>query len=369
MSEYQYYEFAAVDRPLGPDELVEVRALSTRAHITPTSFVNEYEWGDFRGDPQYLVEQYYDAFLYLANWGTRQLMLRLPAALLDLAVAERYCVGGTVSAWSSHQNTIVAAVSEDEEGDFDWDGGVVLGSILPVRDEILSGDLRALYLMWLVEVGNGTVVSDEPEPPVPDGLATLTGSQTALAEFLRLDADLLAVAASGSGLRRRTPGPDIEALVADLPADARDALLVGLLRGHDPHLRATTLRRMGGPAVEGEARRTAGELVSAASARREGRDRAEKERRERASAENARLAAHARRRVLDELAAEGERAWNRVAMRVAEKRLVGYDIAVALLADLQEVTGDAEFNRRIAELKEEHRRKPAFLQRLAAAGL
>src|SRR3954447_10590393 len=73
MSEYQYYEFAAVDRPLDSRELAQVRALSTRAQITSTSFVNTYHWGDFRGSPRAMVERYYDAFLYVANWGTRQL--------------------------------------------------------------------------------------------------------------------------------------------------------------------------------------------------------------------------------------------------------------------------------------------------------
>jgi hypothetical protein len=37
VSEYQYYEFAAVDRPLGARDLDTLRGLSTRAHITPTS--------------------------------------------------------------------------------------------------------------------------------------------------------------------------------------------------------------------------------------------------------------------------------------------------------------------------------------------
>ena len=64
MSEYQYYEFLAVDRPLDTKALAAVRALSTRARITPTSFVNTYQWGDFKGDPRALVERYYDAFLY-----------------------------------------------------------------------------------------------------------------------------------------------------------------------------------------------------------------------------------------------------------------------------------------------------------------
>jgi hypothetical protein len=77
MSEYQYYEFLAVDRPLTVAEQAEVRELSTRARITSTSFTNEYHWGDFRGDPRALMRRYYDAHLYLANWGTHQIMLRL----------------------------------------------------------------------------------------------------------------------------------------------------------------------------------------------------------------------------------------------------------------------------------------------------
>ena len=35
MSEYQYYEFLAIDRPLTKDEIGELRKLSTRATITP----------------------------------------------------------------------------------------------------------------------------------------------------------------------------------------------------------------------------------------------------------------------------------------------------------------------------------------------
>jgi hypothetical protein len=51
VSEYQYYEFLALDRPLTAAEQAEVRRLSTRARITATSFTNEYHWGGFRGSP------------------------------------------------------------------------------------------------------------------------------------------------------------------------------------------------------------------------------------------------------------------------------------------------------------------------------
>jgi hypothetical protein len=48
VSEYQYYEFAAVDRPLTSREQGELRALSTWADITATSFVNTYQCDDFK---------------------------------------------------------------------------------------------------------------------------------------------------------------------------------------------------------------------------------------------------------------------------------------------------------------------------------
>jgi hypothetical protein len=87
---------------------------------------------------------------------------------------------------------------EDAEGS--------LSAIVGVRAEIAAGDLRPLYLAWLA--GYGTWERDEDafdrehddelEPPVPPGLATLTASQQALADFLRLDDDLLNVAATTS---------------------------------------------------------------------------------------------------------------------------------------------------------------------------
>jgi hypothetical protein len=71
MSEYQYYEFLALDQPLTDKQRAELRSLSTRAEISATRFVNEYHWGNFTGDPRMMMERYFDAFLYLANWGDK----------------------------------------------------------------------------------------------------------------------------------------------------------------------------------------------------------------------------------------------------------------------------------------------------------
>ena len=71
MSEYQYYEFAAIDRPLNVAERQRLRAISSRARITATGFVNTYNFGDLKADPLQLLARYFDLFLYVANWGTR----------------------------------------------------------------------------------------------------------------------------------------------------------------------------------------------------------------------------------------------------------------------------------------------------------
>ncbi|WP_051816748.1 hypothetical protein [Kitasatospora sp. NRRL B-11411] len=202
MSEYQYYEFLAIDRPLTSDEQEQLRALSTRARITATSFTNEYQWGDFRGDPRRMVEQYYDAHLYLTNWGTHQVILRVPKGQFTLRALEPYCFDECVEAWTTQTHLVLDLRSEDEGGDWEEGAEDSLAAIAGVRAELASGDHRALYLAWLSAVGAWALQDDDEEahrevvePPVPAGLDRLTAPQRALADFLRVDADLLAVAA------------------------------------------------------------------------------------------------------------------------------------------------------------------------------
>jgi hypothetical protein len=55
MSEYQYYEFLALDRPLTRAQREELRSISSRAEITANKFISEYQWGDLQGDPREIV--------------------------------------------------------------------------------------------------------------------------------------------------------------------------------------------------------------------------------------------------------------------------------------------------------------------------
>lgn len=91
MSEYQYYEFRAVDRPLDQEAKDALRKLSSRAEITSHGMVNTYNHGDFRGRPEELMDRYFDAFLYVANWGMRRLAFRLPKGTIDVDEVRKYC--------------------------------------------------------------------------------------------------------------------------------------------------------------------------------------------------------------------------------------------------------------------------------------
>ena len=390
MSEYQYYEFLAIDRPLDAEQVAQVRALSTRARISPTSFINEYQWGDFRGDPRALMERYYDAHLYFANWGTHTLMLRLPETLLNLATAQRYCDTDASSAHAAAGNVILALSSQDEGGEEDWeDGGPgPLAALIGVRAELAAGDLRPLYLAWLAALSAGEYGDlsdldddDDPmrEPPVPAGLNQLTAAQQTLAAFLRVDPDILAAAAETSEAQSRhsSADPGLAARIKALPVKEKDAALLRLLSDKHPHARAELLRALRPPTTDvpaqKEDRRTVEQLLRAADHRSSERARAEERRRAEERARREQKAAAAREQRLNDLALRGDSPWQEVNSLIAMKKPRDYDTAVDLLTDLQALSrrdGDpTAFARKVADLRALHQRKPALIERLDKAGL
>ncbi len=381
MSEYQYYEFQAVDQPLTPQEMAELRALSTRARITPTQFQNFYHWGDFKGDPLRLMEKYFDAFVYVANWGTHRFMLRLPGRLLDAQTARSYAVDGSLDVQARGQRLILEFTSEDEEGAGwveDEEAASWMPALLPLRAELAGGDLRARYLGWLAGARAGLLDDEEHEPPRPPGLGRLSASLKALAEFLRLDDDLLAVAAAGSPEIPEAPSPDdLERWVADLPVSEKDGLLIRLVKGNEAHVRAEILgrfRQANAPRFDARVGgRTVAELLSAAEERAELRRRQEVERKAVEQARRERDQAAARARHLDSLVGREEELWRQGEALVEAKRPREYDQAVQLLKNLRDLSARQEsadaFAARVGRLRDRYAKRPSLLERLDHAGL
>jgi hypothetical protein len=150
MSEYQYYEFLAIEQPLSEDQMAELRSLSSRASITPVSFTNYYNWGDFKGNTKDMMKYYFDAHVYVANWMTAIFKLRIPIEGLDSETA--YAVAAPYSFEIENIGThwiITWRVEEPERYDrFAMDDGRSwMARLTPVRDELLRGDLRSLYIV------------------------------------------------------------------------------------------------------------------------------------------------------------------------------------------------------------------------------
>ncbi|MFB4285921.1 hypothetical protein ACBJ59_62470 [Nonomuraea sp. MTCD27] len=385
MSEYQYYEFLAIDRPLTDQQQAEVRTLSTRAHITATSFTNEYHWGDFRGDPSRMVERYYDAHLYLANWGTHRIMLRLPKAVLDLKQAERYCVGEQVSAWTSGGRLILDLTSEAEEESWENDVERSLSAIVGIRAELAAGDLRPLYLAWLSAYGTWErdedafdyEEEDELEPPVPPGLSSLSAPQRALADFLRLDDDLLAAAIEASPPARSVQH-DRKALatwIGALPTKRKDALLLRVAEEDAASVRRELLGEFGGESTDREVEtgRTVAQLLDAAAARRHAREQQETARRAEEQARREQERRQARELHLNQLAQDLDAVWDVVETSIGTKKPREYDLAVELLRDLHALAirddHAGAFAQRLTRLRERHQGKPSLIKRLNDAGL
>ena len=383
MSEYQYYEFQAIDRPLTAKEMSVLRGYSTRARISPTRFVNDYSWGNFKGDEDAWMERYFDAFLYFANWGTRILQLRLPTKLLSIGDARRYCVGEGASVRKKGAYVVLRFASDDEDGD-GWDEEddeqSKLSSMISVRAELARGDLRALYLGWLACAQRGELGDDDREPPVPPGLGKLSASLEAMAMFLRIDPDLLAVAAAASAPRQKI-GPsreEVRAGLATVPVSEKDALLARLAIDDDHGSVRTELlmrlRAAAGPRAPStpHASRTIGELLAKAEDERTRREDLEARRAVEAKARRDRAAAAARAKHLDGLVGKESKLWTEVETLIATKLPRSYDAALALLVDLRDLAarghGD-DYRVRLDALRARHVKKPAFLERLVKAGL
>jgi hypothetical protein len=374
MSEYQYYEFQTIDRPLTNEEMSKLRSYSTRARITPTSFVNDYSWGSFKGDEDSWMERYFDAFLYLANWGTHILKLRLPVRLLDSATARAYCGGDAASVRVKDGKIILSFISQDEEGG-EWDEDESqLSSMISIRSELARGDLRALYLGWLLRAQEGVLDDEEFEPPVPPGLGQLSASLESLAGFLRIDGDLLHVAAEASrplgesGLNRS----EIREWVGSIPAGEKDELVTDLLLGADQSGISVLLQRFikeqkvqsADPTTTG---RTVGRLFSLAEACAAERKRLEAEQRAREKARREREAGMAREKHLDSLRGKESKLWGKVESLIATKQPLNYDRAVEILSDLKDLdargTG-SDFRLRLEQICQDHARKTSFIKLL-----
>jgi hypothetical protein len=369
MSEYQYYEFQAIDRPLTREEMAELRTCSSRARISSTRFVNEYHHGDFKGDRRKWMERYFDAHLYTSNFGSRVLCLRFPKGWIDPETITPYQVEGALEVTTTRSHLILTFILDTDPDGYDEEeeNDDMLADMLPIRSAMAAGDLRALYIGWLAGLENGLVELDSDEPPVPPGLADTDDALDSLIGFLNLREDMVAAAAKNSPPPLAAPtSNDIAKWLGGVAGKEKDLWLAKMLSGDDPGLRNEVMGRFRNASKSMPDKchvfRNVEELFSIADDLET--ERTEKLRQDTARKERARIMA---------LAGQEAALWQSV-IKLSDSSSSRYqETAINTLKDLRELAamngGVVEFSEKIERLVELRKGKRAFMQGMRDAGL
>lgn len=366
MSEYQYYEFQAIDRPLTDEEQRAVSSLSSRVEPHPRQAVFVYHYSSLRANPKELLTKYYDAMFYIANWGTTRLMFRFPKNLVDVKKIEPYCVERYITCEATGDYVVLDMRWDEEEGYYGWvEGEGYLDGLITLRDDILRQDYRVLYLAWLSALHTWEITEDMVEPPVPPGLKNLTPPLRRFMEAFHVDDSLVTVAATASPSREDVSEVELRENIAALPREACHEWLLRLARGEEAHLSLVFQRYLlSGRETEATAigQRTAGELLALAEVE------AERMRQQLAAEAEAR-----RIRELEALAPKAEEMWTFAEQLIQQGTGRSYDEAVQLLVKLYDLAihqgKEAACKARLHRIRATYSRRKAMLDRLDKAGL
>jgi len=368
MSEYQYYEWQTIDRPLSAREQTEVDGLSSHMDtVTSTQAIVTYSWSDFKHDPTKVLLDYFDAFLYDSNFGMRRLMFRLPKNLVDIELFQPYLLDDCIMLEEQGKYFVLEIQINDDSDFFEWiESNGILGQLTPLREQLLQGDTRILYLAWLKAISMDDPEGAEPEPPVPAGLKKLNAGLQAFADFFEIDPHLISAAAGSSKKAESTPEPDLESAILKLSREECDAHLLQILRG-EPGAALSLKKHLtqlsgGKPSSQTQSTRTTGELFKQAEkiekeAKRKAREEAERKRIQR----------------LEKIAQDEDSTWVYVESLLGQKRGSTYDEATKLLVELHEMAKykqrEDQITNRFKAICERYGKSIALIERFRRAGL
>jgi hypothetical protein len=366
MSEYQYYEFQSIDRPLTVQEQAEIQELSSRGKVTSTQAIFLYSYSDFRNKPEHVLTKYFDAMFYIANWGTWRLMFRFPTAIIDPKCFQSYVLPDVITMTKTSQYVVLDIEIHEEDGINGWvEGEGWLSQLLPLRDELLAGDGRLLYLVWLrvaAALAGDSLDEDPIEPPIPPNLSQLSPALQAFVELVELNSDLVAAAAQASPDHQDPEDRPLEDWLPALTAAERQKFLLKLVR-RELHVDQQLINRL--QELAGADRSTPqstpghrklSEIEAIASNEKKMRQQQEKN-----------AAKKTRIKELKALAPRVEETWQQVVKLLEVKQALPYDQATALLKDLRDVAEHQgrlpEFGQRFEKLKSDYQTRPALMKR------
>ncbi|MGB1205035.1 MAG: hypothetical protein ACPG5B_05275 [Chitinophagales bacterium] len=242
MSEYQYYDFYSADKPLSSEDKKEINSWSSRASVSRHQAIFTYNYSDIPVDEMQAVLSYFDGLLYYASYGTRRVVLKLPAHLADYNKLKQYDCKA-----SFHYHNYLSVTKKRKyvlidmffsEDDVDWiEGEGLLANFMNFRKDILNGDYRVLFIFWLhilKEQYQYKNMDDEkgiPQHLIPANLNKLTPVLNEFIDFFEIDRDWIATAAVSYSETDDDKKVDFAKKVANLDAKTKNDFLLRLLNG------------------------------------------------------------------------------------------------------------------------------------------
>lgn len=328
---------------------------SSRAEFTKWEYKVEYHYSSFRGNVDGMLGNGYDIFLTYSNYGLREIRMRLPNGMpFPKRVWSQYITEGLEWTADKSGKAGILRLSPYLDDGYDprWDFEEGLDAAAKLREMLITGDLRALYVLWLC-TSMASRYDDEPvmEPPVPHGLDTFPRDAAGLLGFFEADGLLVDAAAIG------IPGFDAQGARGDLVqawlttvSDSRRNEIIQRLVTDDPVVVKAELLaeiRDSQQAVTWPVeppKRTLAQLLQECELLRQKED--EKQRKQ-AAAQAKRDAAKAekqRQARMAEMKAAPE-SWLRKTSELVEARgTANYREAASILADLRDALGGTEGN-------------------------
>jgi hypothetical protein len=304
-------------------------------------------------------------------------MIRLPARLVGRHLLDAFLDEVDCATLSVSGENLIVDISCDEVESEDWDDGSGwLAALAPLRAEVLAGDLRLFYLLWLTAVQAEVFEAGRPEP-MP-GIGPMSASLEAFAEFFGIDSDLVQAAAERSaGAMASTSSEEaVRGIISAMTDTDKTAMLSRLFNG-DPYVGAELRAKVRDRIASGAdatpiSVRTVGELRARANAIGLAREEATAEKLAAEHKRRVQEAEKARQARLLAITRRGEGVWREVEAEIERRNATGYDRAVGLLLDLRAVAEERgampDFDKRLRAIRERHARKQQFVVRLAKIG-
>src|SRR5258708_1952245 len=166
-------------------------------------------------------------------------MSRLTARLVDREILDNLLKGVECAGLRAAGENLILDIVRDEIESEDWDddGSGWLASLAPLRADVLAGDLRLFYLLWLTEVQADLLIAAHPHP-MP-GIGPCTAALDAFAGFFVIDYNLLQAAAdrSAATIPSAQAASEAQRIISAMGDGEKTEMLTRLFDG-DPHVAA-----------------------------------------------------------------------------------------------------------------------------------